>query len=96
LRAQQLSDATDQEEKKILHDMLRGKTKKNTARLKKLQLTDLRGQACTDRTALTGQRPVQPVHNAGSTGFDQDGPGKIWLKPAELKFSSEVQLTSYS
>jgi hypothetical protein len=87
LRAQQLSDATDQEEKKILHGMLRGKTKKNTARLKKLQLTDLRGQACADRTALTGHRPVQPVHNAGSTGFDQDGPGKIWLKAAELKFS---------
>jgi hypothetical protein len=73
--------------KKIMHGMLRGKTKKNTARLKKLQLTDLRGQACADRTALTGQRPVQPVYNAGSTGFDQDGPGKIWLKAAELKFS---------
>jgi hypothetical protein len=57
---------------------------------KKLQLTDLRGQACADRPALTGQRPVQPVFNAGSTGFGQDGPGKIWLKAAELKFSSKV------
>jgi hypothetical protein len=82
---------------KILHGLQRGKNKeKNTARLKKLQLTDLRGQACADRPALTGQRPVQPVYNAGSTGFDQDGPGKIWLKAAELKFSSEVQLTSSS
>jgi hypothetical protein len=45
---------------------------------------------------LTSQRPVQPVFNAGSTGFDQDGPGKNWLKTAELKFSSEVQLTSSS
>jgi hypothetical protein len=50
--------------------------------------TDLRGQ--------TGQRPVQPVHYAGSTGFNQDGPGKNWLKAAELKFSSEVQLASSS
>ena len=49
------------------------------ARLKKLQVTDLRGQA--------SQRPVQPVHYAGSTGFNQDGPGKNWLKTAELKFS---------
>jgi hypothetical protein len=86
LRAQQ--SGSDRSKKRILHGMLRWKTKKNTARLKKLQLTDLRGQACADRTALTGQRPVQPVHNAGSTGFDQDGPGKIWLKAAELKFSS--------
>jgi hypothetical protein len=53
-------------------------------------------QACADRPALTGQRPVQPVYNTGSTGFDQDGPGKIWLKAAELKFSSEVQLASSS
>jgi hypothetical protein len=53
--------------------------KKGVARLKKLQVTDLRGQA--------GQRPVQPVHYAGSTGFNQDGPGKNWLKTAELKFS---------
>jgi hypothetical protein len=59
-------------------------------------------QACADRPARTdlrgqtGQRPVQPVFNAGSTGFDQDGPGKIWLKAAELKFSSEVQLASSS
>jgi hypothetical protein len=44
-------------------------------------------ETCADRTALTGQRPVQPVYNAGSTGFDQDGPGKIWLKAGELKFS---------
>jgi hypothetical protein len=73
-----------------------GQKEKNVARLKKPQLTDLRGQACADRTALTGQRPVQPVHNAGSTGFNQDGPGKIWLKTAELKFSSEVQLASSS
>jgi hypothetical protein len=50
--------------------------------------TGLRGQ--------TGQRPVQPVHYAGSTGFNQDGPGKNWLKTAELKFSSEVQLASSS
>jgi hypothetical protein len=49
------------------------------ARLKKLQVTDLRGQA--------GQRPVQPVHQGGSTAFNQDGPGKDWLKTAELKFS---------
>jgi hypothetical protein len=84
------------QKKKILHGMLRWKTKKNIARLKKLQLTDLRIQACADRTALTGQRPVQPVHNAGSTGFDQDGPGEIWLKTAELKFSFEVQLASAS
>jgi hypothetical protein len=49
---------------------------KGAARLKKLQVTDLRGQA--------SQRPVQPVHNAGSTGFNQDGPGKNWLKTAEL------------
>jgi hypothetical protein len=63
---------------------------------KELQLTDLRGQACADRPALTDQRPVQPVFNAGSTGFDQDGPGKIWLKAAGLKFSSEVQLASSS
>jgi hypothetical protein len=34
--------------------------------------TGLRGQ--------TGQRPVQLVFKAGSTGFDQNGPGKIWLK----------------
>ena len=52
---------------------------KDAPRLKRLQLTDLRGQ--------TGQRPVQPVHYAGSTGFNQDGPGKNWLKTAELKFS---------
>jgi hypothetical protein len=69
LRAQQ--DATGP--KKIKYSarltLLLGKTKTNTARLKRLQLTDLRGQ--------TGQRPVQPVFNAGSTGFDQDGPGKI-------------------
>jgi hypothetical protein len=52
---------------------------KGVARLKKLQVTDLRGQA--------GQRPVQPVHYVGSTGFNQDGPGKNWLKTAELKFS---------
>jgi hypothetical protein len=50
--------------------------------------TGLRGQ--------TGQRQVQPVHYAGSTGFNQDGPGKNWLKTAELKFSSEVQLASSS
>jgi hypothetical protein len=63
---------------------------------KKLQRRDLRGQACADRAALTGQRPVQPVFHAGSTGFGQDGPGKIWLKAAELKFSSKVQLISSS
>jgi hypothetical protein len=63
---------------------------------KKLQRTDLRGQACADRPALTGQSPVQPVFNTGSTGFGQDGPDKIWLKTAELKFSSEVQLASSS
>jgi hypothetical protein len=28
-----------------------------------------------------------PIHYAGSTGFNQDGPGKNWLKAAELKFS---------
>jgi hypothetical protein len=50
--------------------------------------TGLRGQ--------TGQIPVQPVHYAGSTGYNQDGPGKKWLKTAELKFSSEVQLASSS
>jgi hypothetical protein len=63
---------------------------------KELQLTDLRGQACADRPALTGQRPVQLVFNVGSTGFGQDGSGKIWLKAAELKFSSEVQLATSS
>jgi hypothetical protein len=52
---------------------------KGAARLKKLQVTDLRGQA--------GQRPVQPVHQGGSTAFNQDGPGKNRLKTAELKFS---------
>jgi hypothetical protein len=41
---------------------------KGAARLNKLQVTDLRGQA--------GQRPVQPVHQGGSTAFNQDGPGK--------------------
>jgi hypothetical protein len=65
------------------------------ARLKKI-LRDWKKscsrQACADRPALTGQRPVQPVFNTGSTGFGQDGPGKIWLKTAELKFSSKVQL----
>jgi hypothetical protein len=49
--------------------------------------TGLRGQTCVDRPVLTGQRPVQPVFNTGSTGFGQDGPGKIWLKGAELNFS---------
>jgi hypothetical protein len=53
---------------------------------KKLQVTDLRGQA--------SQRPVQPVHQGGSTAFNQDGPGKNWLKTAELKFSCKVQLVS--
>jgi hypothetical protein len=65
---------------------------KKSARLKK----NCSWQTCADRPALTGQRPVQPVFNAGSTGFGQDGPGKIWLKAAELKFSSEVQLASSS
>jgi hypothetical protein len=65
--------------------LLRGKKICTTE--KELQLTDLRGQACADRPALSGQRPVQPVFNADSTGFGQDGPGKIWLKAAELKFS---------
>jgi hypothetical protein len=77
--------------------------KKDSARLEKVVAdrparTGLRGQTCADRseTGSTGQRPVQPVFNAGSTGFGQDGPGKIWLKAAELKFSSEVQLASSS
>jgi hypothetical protein len=74
-------EATGQE--KVLRDKRKG-----DARLKKVQVTDLRGQA--------GQRPVQPVHYAGSTGFNQDGPGKNWLKTAELKFSFEVQLASSS
>jgi hypothetical protein len=64
--------------------------------LRALQLMTACEQACADRSALTGQRPVQPVYNADSTGFDQDGPGKIWLKAAELKFSSEVRLASSS
>jgi hypothetical protein len=51
---------------------------------KKLQRTDLRGQACADWS------------ETGSTGFGQDGPGKIWLKTTELKFSFEVQLASSS
>jgi hypothetical protein len=55
-----------------------------------MQRTDLRA----DRPALTGQRPVQPVNNTGSTGFGQGAPGKIWSKAAELKFNSEVQLVS--
>jgi hypothetical protein len=76
---------TGRPKNKILHGMLRGK--KILRDWKKLQQTDLRGQACVDRPALTGQRPVQPVFNAGSTGFGQDGSGKIWLKAAELKFS---------
>jgi hypothetical protein len=37
-------------------------------------------------------RPVQPVPHTGSTGFGQESPGYFWLKAAELKFSSEVQL----
>jgi hypothetical protein len=67
-------------EKKVQRDKKAGDRpetgQKGVARLKKLQVTDLRGQA--------SQRPVQPVHNAGSTGFNQDGPGKNWLKTAEL------------
>jgi hypothetical protein len=65
---------------------------KKSARLKK----GCSWQTCADRPALTDQRPVQPVFNASSTGFGQDGPGKIWLKAAELKFSSKVQLASSS
>jgi hypothetical protein len=53
---------------------------------KKLQVTDLRGQA--------GQTPVQPVHQGSSTGFNPGAPGKIWSKAAELKFSCKVQLAS--
>jgi hypothetical protein len=54
-------------EKKIinLHGLLRGKTKTNTTRLKKLQLSDLRGQACADRPVRDrfnrSSMPVQPV-----------------------------------
>jgi hypothetical protein len=57
----------DRSEKKIinLHGLLRGKTMTNTARLKKLQLTDLRGQACADRPVRDrfnrSTMPVQPV-----------------------------------
>jgi hypothetical protein len=88
--ARPVEDATGQDRKK-LHGLLRGKTKKKYCATEKAAAhrparTDLRGQ--------TGQRPVQPVFIAGSTGFDQDGPGKIWLKATELKFSSEVQLAS--
>jgi hypothetical protein len=44
---------------------------------------------CTDRELqLTGQSQT------GSTGFGQESPGYFWLKAAELKFSSEVQLAS--
>jgi hypothetical protein len=47
-------------------------------------------KAAADRPARTGWSET------GSTGFDQDDPSKIWLKAAELKFSSEVQLASSS
>jgi hypothetical protein len=63
--------------------------KKNSVRLEKAAAdrparTGLSGQTCADRS------------ETGSTGFGQDGPGKIWLKAAELKISSEVQLASSS
>jgi hypothetical protein len=86
-RQQSGSDRTEEKYSARL-TLLLEKTKTNPAWLKRLQLTDLHGQ--------TGQRQVQPVFNVGSTVFDQDGPGEIWLKAAELKFSSEVQLASSS
>jgi hypothetical protein len=64
---------SDRTQKKFLRDREKG------AARQKRQVTDLRRQA--------GQRPVQPVHQGGSTAFNQDGPGKNWLKTAELKFS---------
>ena len=45
------------------------------------------------QTLLQQSRParseqaVQPVHQGGSTAFNQDGPGEHRLKTAELKFS---------
>jgi guanyl-specific ribonuclease Sa len=45
------------------------------------------------QTLLQQSRParseqaVQPVHQGGSTAFNQDGPGEHRLKIAELKFS---------
>jgi hypothetical protein len=62
------------------------RSKRCCATKKKLQVTDLRGQA--------GQTPVQPVHQGSSTGFNPGAPGKIWSKAAELKFSCKVQLAS--
>jgi hypothetical protein len=51
--------------------------------------TRLQKKNCTDRELqLTGQSQT------GSTGFGQESPGYFWLKAAELKFSSEVQLAS--
>jgi hypothetical protein len=50
---------------------------------------------CSWQTCVN--RPVRSDRaETGSTGFNQDGPGKNWLKTAELKFSSEVQLASSS
>jgi hypothetical protein len=46
----------------------------------------------TDQSDWT--RPVQPVLDTCSTGFSRGIPGYSWLKPAELKFNSEVQLVS--
>jgi hypothetical protein len=61
-------------------------TKEKGAARQKLQVTADR-PSWTGLRGQNGQRPVQPVHQGGSTAFNQDGPGKNWLKTAEPKFS---------
>ena len=53
---------------------------KGVARLKK--------KIAGDRPARTGRSETGSTGPpGGSTAFNQDGPGKDWLKTAELKFS---------
>jgi hypothetical protein len=83
LRALQLSGCDRSKRKKDSARLTLERGWKRTAADRPAR-TGLRGQTCADRS------------KTGSTGFGQDGPGKIWLKTAELKFSSEVQLASSS
>jgi hypothetical protein len=57
--------------KKILHGLTLLRGRKRHYTTEK----SCSGQTCADRS------------ETGSTGFGQDGPGKILLKTAELKFS---------
>ena len=88
-----LRDAAAQEKTARLTHKQTKKIREMTSHRKVVRPAESDQKKTARQTLLQQSRParseqaVQPVHQGGSTAFNQDGPGEHRLKTAELKFS---------